>query len=92
MVDSQKNLPIASDWQITERTIWCPLVEARVTIRVTNDWNSYCCWHKEIQERIVQQKAHGKSEGRLIKCKKDECGYVSDYRDKLIREEFGEEE
>lgn len=92
MAQSTEKLPPASGWQVTECTIWWPLVEARVNVRIKNDWRSYCCWYREFNKEDFHQKLDSRVRAKLAKCKGHQCSYIADYRDKLIREEFEDKE
>ena len=92
MAQSTEKLSPASGWQVTVCAIWCPLVEARVTIRIKNDWMSYCCWYREFTKKDRRQELNSRDKEKLAKCKGNQCSYIADYRDKLIREEFEDKE
>ena len=68
-------------WQVTATTIYCPLVESRVTILVKKDWEAYCVWWREHNEGNVS----GRKEKKMDKCLGEKCSYVTDYRDRLIK-------
>jgi len=77
-------------WQVTATTIYCEIINDYVTIMVYNDWHSKCTWcEKNKQPTGVGHKLSGNMRARVDKCLGPECKYISDYRDKLIKEETG---
>jgi hypothetical protein len=78
-------------WQITATTIRCDLVDDFVTIMVNKDWSTRCAWYNRYKQRALEdkkQKFDKKIRFKIEKCAGPECSYVTDYRDKLIEEEF----
>lgn len=80
MMKSTEKFPSDLSWQVTQTTIYCPIVDFRVAVMVKNDWTSYCCWHEEHKNNSLNKKVN--------KCEGSECSYVINYRDKIAREEL----
>jgi len=81
-----------AQWQITATTVHCDLVDDFVTIIVNKDWATKCVWHKRNKQKAIEdkkQKFDRKMRLKIEKCQGPECSYVTGYRDKLIKEEFG---
>ncbi len=79
-------------WQITATTTRCDLVDDFVTIMVNKDWSTKCAWYKRYKQRALEdkkQKFDKKIMLKMERCAGPECSYVTGYRDKLIKEEFG---
>ncbi|MBM4446594.1 MAG: hypothetical protein FJ023_04480 [Chloroflexi bacterium] len=79
-------------WQITATTMRCELVDDFVTIMVNKDWSTKCVWYNRHKQKALEdkkQKSDKKMRLKIEKCNGPECSYVTDYRDKLIKEEFG---
>ena len=82
-------------WQITASTIRCNLVDDFVTIMVNKEWSAKCAWYNRHKKKAIEgkkQKFDGEMRLKIEKCQGPECSYVTGYRDKLIKEEFGKEE
>jgi len=82
-------------WQITATTMRCDLVDDFVTIMVHKDRSTKCAWYNRYKKKALEeknQKFDKKMRLKIEKCHGPECSYVKGYRDKLIKEEFGEEE
>ena len=80
-------------WQITATTTRCDLVDDFVTIMVNKDWSTKCAWYKRYKQRALEdkkQKFDKKITLKVERCAGPECSYVTGYRDKLIKEEFGD--
>ena len=77
----------ASGWQVTATTIFCNEVEDYVTIMVYKDWSSKCTWAAKYKDAAAGSKIPGKIKGKLGKCPGAECKSITDYRDKLKKEE-----
>jgi len=80
-------------WQITATTIHCDLVDDFVTIMVYKDWSTKCVWYSRYKQKAVEDKNYKvdrKIRPKVDKCQGPECSYVTSYRDKLVKEEFGE--
>lgn len=79
-------------WQITATTVHCDLVDDFVTIIVNKDWTTKCIWYKRYKQKALEdrkQKFGRNMRLKMEKCQGPECSYITDYRDKLIKEEFG---
>ena len=77
-------------WQITATTIRCDLVDDFVTIMVNKDWSTKCAWYNRYKHQALEgkkQKFDKKIRPKIETCQGPECSYVTDYRDKLIKEE-----
>ena len=82
-------------WQITASTIHCDMVNDFVTIMVNKEWSAKCVWYNRHKKKAIEDKKHKfdrEMRLKIEKCQGPECSYVTDYRDKLIKEEFGKEE
>jgi hypothetical protein len=93
MMPKAKAEPPPAKWQITATTICCDLVDDLVTIMVNKDWSTKCAWYNRHKKKALEGKKHKfdrKIMLKMEKCQGPECSYVTDYRDKLIKEEFGE--
>ena len=80
-------------WQITATTIKCDLIDDYVTIMVYKDWSTKCVWYSRNKQKTVEDKNYKvdrKIKPKVDKCQGPECSYVTSYRDKLVKEEFGE--
>jgi len=80
-------------WQITATTIHCDLVDDFVTIMVNKDWSTKCAWYSRYKQKAIEDKKHkfdGNIKLKMEKCQGPECSYVIDYKDKLLKEEFGD--
>lgn len=79
-------------WQITATTIHCDLVNDHVTVMVNKDWSTKCVWYNRYKQKALEdrrQKFDRNVRLKMEKCQGPECSYIKDYRDKLIKEEFG---
>ena len=80
-------------WQITATTIHCDFVDDFVTIMVNKDWSTRCAWYNRYKQKALEDKGKKfdkKIRLKMEKCEGPECPNVINYRDKLIKEEFGE--
>jgi hypothetical protein len=77
-----EQIPDRLEWQVTAKTVRCPIVGARVTLIVKSDWTSYCTWYEDNKD-----KDHFRGLGH---CETTSCSHVSDYRNALIQEEIGQ--
>ena len=80
-------------WQITATTIKCDSVDDYVTIMVYKDWSTKCVWYGRYKQKADEDKNYkvdGKMKPKVDKCRGLECSNVAGYRDKLVKEEFGE--
>ena len=92
MPKTKRKLPPAG-WQITATTIKCDLVDEYVTIMVYKDWSTKCVWYsrnKQKADEAKNYKVDSKLRPKVDKCQGPDCSYVTSYRDKLVKEEFGE--
>ncbi len=91
MPKSRVELPPA-EWQITATTVHCDFVDDFVTIMVSKDWTTKCVWYMRHKQRSIEdrkQKFDRNMRLKMERCQGPECSYVTDYRAKLIKEEFG---
>jgi major membrane immunogen (membrane-anchored lipoprotein) len=82
-------------WQITASTSHCDLVDDFVTIMVNKEWSAKCAWYNQHKKKALEdkkQKFDREMRLKIEKCQGPECSYVTGYRDKLVKEEFGKEE
>ncbi len=89
--ETEKELPPAK-WQITATTIHCDLVDEFVTLMIKKEWSASCAWYKRYKQKVIEdkkQKFDKKTMLKIGKCAGPDCMYVTGYRDKLIKEEFG---
>jgi len=90
MVEAKAKLQPAK-WQITATTIHCDVIGDFVTIMVNKDWSTSCAWHNRYKQKALgdkKQKFDKATRLKIEKCAGPECSYVTDYRNKLIQEEF----
>jgi len=81
-----------AEWQITATTIHCDFVDDFVTIMVNKDWSTRCAWYGRHKQKALEdkkQKFAKEIKLKIEKCAGPECSHVTDYRDKLIKEESG---
>jgi hypothetical protein len=83
-----------NDWQVTATTIYCDAVDDDVTIMVYKDRTTSCTGYKKYTENKDGEAAAAlrektKRTGRDLKCEGPEDYRVTDYKDKLIREDKG---
>lgn len=79
-------------WQVTATTVRCEFVDDFVTIMVDKDWTTKCVWYRLHKQKALEgskQKFDRNIKLKIEKCQGPECSYVTKYRDKLIKEEFG---
>ena len=80
-----------ANWQITATTIHCDKVDDFVTIMINKDWSMKCAWYNRYKQKAIdnpKQKFDKKIRAKMEKCEGPECSYLTEYRDKLIQEEF----
>ena len=83
-------IPLAK-WQVAATTIHCDFIGDFVTILVYKDWTSKCIWYQSYKQKALEnkeQKFDSKTRAKIEKCAGSPCRYVTEYRDKLIKEEF----
>ena len=81
------------NWQITATTIKCDLIDDYVTIMVYKDWSTKCVWYSRNKQKADEDKNYKvdrKIKPQADKCRGPECSYIASYKDKLVKEEFGE--
>lgn len=83
MADSNTN-NAASGWQVTATTIFCDHVNEFITIMVNKDWSCKCTWAAKYKHMA---KLSSQLKGKADKCTGAECKNITDYRDKLKKEE-----
>jgi hypothetical protein len=80
-----------ADWQITATTIYCDAVDDEVTILVYKDWSTRCTGYNKYRESAkaiaTQLRKKAKRLGRHLECEGLECHRVTQYKEKLTREE-----
>jgi hypothetical protein len=88
MAELKKDLAPAN-WQITATTIDCDMVHEYVTLMVHRDWSCGCTWSAKYKAAGTdpKRKLNRQVAGQLSKCAGHDCKYMTDYRDKLIKEE-----
>jgi hypothetical protein len=82
-----------ANWQITATTVHCDFVDDYVTVMVNKDWSAKCVWYKRYKQKAFEDKKYKvdrKIRLKIDKCQGPDCSYVTGYRDKLIKEEFGD--
>ena len=78
------------DWQLTATTIYCDAVDDDVTITVYSDWKTRCTgFFKYSTESGNPDLLENKSRKakRRLKCEGPLDHRVTNYRDKLVKEE-----
>jgi hypothetical protein len=80
-----------TDWQVTATTIYCDAVDDEVTVLVYKDWSTRCTGYAKYREPdktvATQLRKKGKRLGRKLACQGLECPRVTQYKEKLAREE-----
>ncbi len=82
------------NWQITATTIRCDFVDDFVTVMVESDWTTKCVWYNRYKHKASgdkKQKFDKTIKSKIERCAGPDCPLVTEYRDKLIQEEFGTE-
>lgn len=80
-----------TDWQITAKTIYCDVVDDEVTLLVYRDGSARCTGFTkynqpdEITRSLIKRKSRRLK--RAIKCEKELCPSVEQYREKILAEE-----
>ena len=77
-------------WQVTATTLSCDRVNDFVTMLVYSDWSCRCTWcdrYKLASEADPRQRFTRDIREKISRCQWPGCGYVLNYRDKLIAEE-----
>jgi hypothetical protein len=82
-----------TDWQVTATTIYCDAVDDEVTVLVYKDWSTRCTGYAKYREptetAAAQLKKKAKRLGRRLECEGLECRRITQYKEKLAREEAG---
>jgi hypothetical protein len=90
MSEAPSNIPSAK-WQACVNTVKCSVINEHVSIMVKNDWTSHCTWYKEFKDPVPgspkRMKPDKKTKKKIELCLGPLCSHVTDYRDKLIKEE-----
>lgn len=80
-----------TDWQVTATTIYCDAVDDEVTVLVYKDWSTRCTGYAKYREPdktvATQLRKKSKRLGRKLECQGLECPRVTQYKEKLAREE-----
>jgi hypothetical protein len=80
-----------TDWQVTATTIYCDAVDDEVTVLVYKDWSTRCSGYTKYREpakaTAAQLRKKGKRLGHKLGCEGLECHRVTQYKEKLAREE-----
>jgi hypothetical protein len=82
-----------ANWQITATTMHCDFVDDFVTIMVNKDWSTKCVWYSRYKQKALEDKKYKVDREirlKIDKCQGPDCSYVTSYKDKLVKEEFGE--
>lgn len=80
-----------TDWQITAKTIFCDAVDDEVTLMVYKNGTIHCTGSKKygepdsITSQIVKEKTRRLK--RPIKCEGEPCGRLTEYQQKILKEE-----
>jgi hypothetical protein len=88
-----RSIPVTSktDWQVTATTIYCDAVDDEVTVLVYKDWSTRCTGYIKYRESAKaaanQLRKKAKRLGRPLECEGLECRRVTQYKEKLAREE-----
>ena len=94
MSEEKPDLQPAS-WQAVATTIHCDYVDDAASIMVYKDWTTRCTWYREYKEKAAQdakRKLDKNIKAKIDKCVGPLCSNVTGYRDKLVKEEFGDKE
>jgi hypothetical protein len=82
-----------ANWQVTATTVHCEFIGDFVTIIVNKDWSTKCVWHNRYKQKALADKKYKvdkKIRLKIDRCQGPDCSYTTVYRDKLVKEEFGE--
>lgn len=82
-----------ANWEITAISLRCDYIGDIVTVRVTRDWLATCAWYLKYKTNATKQskqKIEKAIKQRIDKCLGPDCPIIAEYREKLIKEEFGE--
>ena len=83
-----------TDWQVTATTIYCDAVDDDVTIIVNKDWTTSCTGYRKYglnpaRDATENLKKKSSQLGRNLRCEGPLDYRVTDYRDKLAKEDKG---
>jgi len=84
------------NWQITAKTVFCNSVSDEVTLMVYKDGSAKCSGYNkythatQATEKILRAKSRQLK--RPLKCDFSTCPYLSEYKDRVFKEEDGEPE
>ncbi len=81
-----------NDWQVTATTIYCDAVDDDVTIIVNKDRTTICTGYKKYgvnpdKETVKTLNKKARQLGKNLKCEGPLDSRVTDYRDKLVKED-----
>jgi len=81
----------SAKWNTCVSTVRCDMINEHVSVMVKNDWTSHCTWYKQFKDPVPGSpkriKPDRKTRRKIELCQGPLCSYVSNYRDKLIRDE-----
>ncbi len=90
MEEVKSDLPLPS-WQAYVTTIKCDIIDDYVSLMVKKDWSSKCTWYNEYKEPISDDKRRPKPDKKTRRkielCKGPMCNYLTECRDRLMKEE-----
>ena len=82
------------DWEVTANTIYCDMVDDEVTVLVYKDFSTKCTGYSKYGETSKEMlgllSRKSKQLGRRLECAGSKCGYVIQYKEKLLAEETKE--
>ena len=81
-----------ANWDTTAAAMPCDYIGDLITVRVTRDWAAECAWYakyKSNRSKGKKQKLDKTIKEKRGKCVGPDCPLVTEYREKLIKEEFG---
>lgn len=81
------------DWQITAKTIYCEAVDDEVTLMVYRDKPARCTGCKKYsgtdETSISLIKEKSKRLKRPVRCERENCLRLSNYREQILSEKSG---
>ena len=88
---STTQIPPAKDWQVTATTLMCDAIGDYVTVMVYKDWTAKCAWFNRYGGKKDTPKEFKRLDKKiklkLEKCLGPTCSWVTEYHDKLQKEE-----
>ncbi len=81
-----------ANWEITAFSLQCDHISEVVTVRVTRDWAATCAWYLKHKADAIKQMGKAVKRSSIDKCLGPNCPIVTKYREKLVQEEFGNEQ